>query len=54
MTGGTGMVRQVSVERIFADNQARLGLHWVAGRQGGNRVLTGEAELGRPSARSAT
>jgi len=48
MTGGTGMVRQVSVERIFADNQARLGLHWVAGRQGGNRVLTGEAEL-RPT-----
>jgi HPr kinase/phosphorylase len=48
MTGGTGMVRQVSVERIYADNQARLGLHWVAGRQGGNRVLTGEAEL-RPT-----
>jgi HPr kinase/phosphorylase len=48
MTGGTGMVRQVSVERIFADNRARLGLHWVAGRQGGNRVLTGEAEL-RPT-----
>jgi len=48
MTGGTGMVRQVSVERIFADNQARLGLHWVAGRQGGTRVLTGEAEL-RPT-----
>jgi len=48
MTAGTGVVRQVSVERIFADNQARLGLHWVAGRQGGNRVLTGEAEL-RPT-----
>ncbi len=30
---------------MFADNQARLGLHWVAGRQGGNRVLTGEAAL---------
>ena len=39
------MARQVSVERIFDDNQARLGLHWVAGRQGGNRVLTGEAAL---------
>ena len=48
MTGGTGITRQVSVERIFAENQARLGLHWVAGRQGGNRVLTGEAEL-RPT-----
>ena len=45
MTGETGMMRQVSVERIFADNQARLGLRWVAGRQGGNRVLTGEAAL---------
>ena len=42
------MMRQVSVERIFAENQARLGLHWVAGRQGGNRVLTGEAAL-RPT-----
>jgi HPr kinase/phosphorylase len=40
-----GVVRQVSVERLFADSQARLGLHWVAGRQGGNRVLTGEAAL---------
>ena len=39
------MARQVSVERIFEDNQARLGLHWVAGRQGGNRVLTGEQAL---------
>ena len=40
-----GVVRQVSVERLFADSQARLDLHWVAGRQGGNRVLTGEAAL---------
>ena len=40
-----GMNRQESVERIFADNQLRLGLHWIAGRQGGNRVLTGEAAL---------
>ena len=45
MTTEAGMMRQVSVERIFADNQARLGLNWVAGRQGGNRVLTGEAAL---------
>ena len=37
--------RQASVERIFTENQARLGLNWVAGRQGGNRVLTGEAAL---------
>ena len=45
MSSETGMMRQVSVERIFAENQARLGLHWVAGLQGGNRVLTGEAAL---------
>src|SRR6185369_14537661 len=45
MTGEPTMARQVSVERIFEDNQARLGLHWVAGRQGGNRVLTGEQAL---------
>jgi HPr kinase/phosphorylase len=45
VTRDTGMMRQVSVERIFAENQARLGLRWVAGRQGGNRVLTGEAAL---------
>ena len=45
MTGEAGMTRQVSVARIFEDNQARLGLRWVAGRQGGNRVLTGEAAL---------
>jgi len=52
MTGETGMARQVSVERIFEDNQARLGLHWVAGRQGGNRVLTGEADAYRYLPRS--
>jgi HPr kinase/phosphorylase len=45
MTTGTGIVRQVSVEKIYADNQSRLGLSWVAGRQGGNRMLTGEAGL---------
>ena len=45
MTGDAGVVRQYSVERIFAENQARLGLNWVAGRQGGNRVLTGDAAL---------
>ena len=38
-------MRQVSVERLFDDNHERLGLDWLAGRQGGNRVLTGEAAL---------
>ncbi|MBK7593395.1 MAG: HPr kinase/phosphorylase [Betaproteobacteria bacterium] len=42
---GDGITRQVSVERLFADNQARLGMTWLAGRQGGNKVLTGEADL---------
>jgi len=48
MTGPGSMMRQVSVERFFADNEARLGLSWLAGRQGGNRVLTGDAAL-RPT-----
>jgi len=48
MSGETGMMRQFSVERIFAENQARLGLHWVAGLHGGDRVLTGESAL-RPT-----
>ncbi len=38
-------MHQVSVVRLFEDNQQRLGLAWVAGLQGGTRVLTGEAEL---------
>ncbi|MGH8851908.1 MAG: hypothetical protein ACREYD_13010, partial [Casimicrobiaceae bacterium] len=38
-------VRQVSIERLIAENQDRLGMTWLAGRQGGNRVLTGEAAL---------
>ena len=38
-------LRQVSVERLVADNQDRLQLRWVAGRDGANRVLTGEAAL---------
>src|SRR5881296_180507 len=38
-------IRQVSVERLFEDNHDRLGLTWLAGRQGGNRVLTGDAAL---------
>ena len=44
MTDG-GALRQVSVERLFEDNHDRLGLTWLAGRQGGNRVLSGEAAL---------
>jgi HPr kinase/phosphorylase len=43
--GASGLTRQVSVDRFFADNQSRLGLHWDAGRQGGSRVLTGDAAL---------
>ncbi len=38
-------MRQVSVDRLFADNRERLGLTWLAGRQGGSRVLTGEQSL---------
>jgi HPr kinase/phosphorylase len=38
-------MRQVSIEKLFAENQHRLGLNWLAGRQGGNRVLIGEAAL---------
>src|SRR6202171_5912129 len=38
-------MRQVSFERVFEDNHERLGLEWIAGRQGGNRILVGEAAL---------
>jgi len=38
-------MRQVSFERVVEDNQERLGLEWIAGRQGGTRILTGEAAL---------
>jgi HPr kinase/phosphorylase len=41
-------LRQVSVQRLFDDNRERTGLTWLAGRQGANRVLTGEAAL-RPT-----
>ncbi len=41
----SGAIRQVSVERVFADNHDRLGLVWLSGRQGGSRVLTGESSL---------
>ena len=48
MNAPGGMMRQISVERLFDDNEARLGFSWLAGRQGGNRVLTGDAAL-RPT-----
>ena len=44
MTGHVAM-RQVSVERLFDENRDRLGLTWLADRQGGNRMLTGEIAL---------
>ena len=40
-----GAMRQVSIDQLYADNQQRLGLSWLVGRQGGNRVLTGETSL---------
>jgi HPr kinase/phosphorylase len=41
----SGALRQVTIEHLIADNQERLGMTWLAGRQGGNRVLTGESAL---------
>ena len=38
-------MRQVSIDKLFSDNREKLGLVWRAGRQGGNRVLTGESAL---------
>src|SRR5208282_6325304 len=43
-----GAMRQVSIDQLYADNQQRLGLSWLVGRQSGNRVLTGETAL-RPT-----
>jgi HPr kinase/phosphorylase len=45
MTTQSGMMRQVTVAKVFAENEGRLGLAWLAGGQGGNKVLTGEAAL---------
>jgi HPr kinase/phosphorylase len=45
MTTQSGMMRQVTVAKLFADNQTRLALNWLAGGQGGSKVLTGEASL---------
>jgi HPr kinase/phosphorylase len=38
-------MRQVSVEKLFDDNRERLGLMWLANRQGGSRMLIGENAL---------
>jgi HPr kinase/phosphorylase len=43
-----GAMRQVSIDQLYADNQQRMGLSWLVGRQSGNRVLTGETAL-RPT-----
>jgi HPr kinase/phosphorylase len=45
MTTQSGMMRQVTVAKLFAENQGRLGLNWLEGGQGGSKVLTGEAAL---------
>jgi len=45
MSTQSGMMRQVTVAKLFAENQGRLGLTWLAGGQGGSKVLTGEAAL---------
>jgi HPr kinase/phosphorylase len=44
MSGQVAM-RQVSVEKLFDDNRERLGLMWLANRQGGSRMLIGENAL---------
>ena len=38
-------MRQVSVQQLFDDNRERLGLHWLGGRQGGNRIMAGDSAL---------
>jgi HPr kinase/phosphorylase len=38
-------MRQVSVQQLFDDNRDRLGLHWLGGRQGGNRIMAGDTAL---------
>src|SRR5216110_116292 len=44
MSGQVAM-RQVTVEKLFDANRERLQLTWLANRQGGSRVLTGENVL---------
>jgi len=38
-------MRQVSVQSLFDDNRDRLDLHWLGGRQGGNRAFSGDTAL---------
>ena len=45
MTPHSGMMRQVTVTKLFTENESRLGMSWLAGGQGGSKVLTGEAAL---------
>src|SRR5437879_8024118 len=45
MSTQSGMMRQVTIAKLFADNQTRLSMTWLAGGQGGNKVLTGENAL---------
>ena len=41
-------MRQLSVGTLIEHNRERLGLVWLAGRGGGERVLVGESSL-RPT-----
>ena len=45
MMNDGALIRQVSVERLLADNRERLGLVWQGDQQGGSRVLTGDSAL---------
>ena len=36
---------QISVDQLFSDNQAKLSFQWAAGKAGGSRIITGDAEL---------
>jgi HPr kinase/phosphorylase len=45
MSMQSGMMRQVTVAKLFAENESRLGMTWLAGGQGGSKVLTGESAL---------
>jgi HPr kinase/phosphorylase len=45
MISDGAVIRQVSVDRLLADNRERLGLVWRGGKQGGSRVLSGDSAL---------
>lgn len=41
-------MRSVEISQLFADNQERLDLLWLAGRDGGGRILSRDTtEIGR-------